>query len=337
MAQSAHRAAAPPPLGTPPRVVVLGGAGFLGRHLRTAFRGTGAEVISVSRPRLAGPDQDAPTRDRHLALDLATVRPQELAETLAGLAPDTVVNAAGAVWKTTDRHMRMANTELVTTLVDAVRKLPRRPRLIQLGTIHEYGAASAGAIGEAMPATPMNFYGESKLQATRTVLDAARAGELDGVVLRVANVIGPGAPADSLLGGIAARLNALGPGPDAVETELALAPLEALRDFVDVSDVAEAVLAAAHAASADVTGQVINVGSGRVVHVRQVVRRLIELSGLPVRLVEDGAGAAPRRQVNSLELDITKARRLLRWEPRRDLDESLSGLLTAAGSLGGRR
>nr|WP_250969927.1 NAD(P)-dependent oxidoreductase [Streptomyces sp. RKAG290] len=233
--------------------------------------------------------------------------------------------------------MRLANTELVATLVDAVRKLPRRPRLIQLGTIHEYGAGAAGAIDEEMTPVPVNFYGESKLRATRLVLDAARASELDGVVLRVANVIGPGAPAGSLLGGIAARLRETPPGPDTPETELAVAPLEALRDFVDLSDLADAVLAAAGTAPADVTGHVINVGSGRVVHVRQVVRRLIELSGLPVRLVEEGAGAASRTKVNSLELDITKARRLLRWAPRRDLDESLSGLLAAAGPLRGRR
>ncbi|WP_374119440.1 NAD-dependent epimerase/dehydratase family protein [Streptomyces sp. RKAG290] len=95
MTQSEHRAAPEPPPVTPPCIVVLGGTGFLGRHVRTAFRSAGAEVVSVSRPGLAGPGRDDLTGDRQVALDLLAVRPDELAETLAALDPDTVVNASG--------------------------------------------------------------------------------------------------------------------------------------------------------------------------------------------------------------------------------------------------
>nr|AEM44240.1 NDP-hexose-4 ketoreductase [uncultured bacterium] len=308
------------------RVVVLGGSGFLGRHLRTAYRCAGAQVVGVSRT--AGPDHEG-TGERSLAFDLVEAGRTELLDLLAGLGPDVIVNAAGAVWQVTEEQMRRANDEFVANLVAAVPELPRRPRLIQLGSVHEYGAGDpdTGVTEEREPA-PVNAYGRSKLRATRHVLDAVGAGALDGVVLRMANIIGPGAPVGSLLGGVAAHLQRFARDSGAVGAELVLGPLRAERDFVDVRDVVDAVLAATRAPASEVSGLAVNVGSGQAVRSGRVVERLIELSGLPVRLVERSADPN-RSDPDCLWLDISRARRLLGWEPRRDLDASLAGLLAA--------
>ncbi|MDN3262824.1 NAD(P)-dependent oxidoreductase [Streptomyces sp. CSDS2] len=314
-----------------PCVVVLGGSGFVGGHLRAAFRSSGARVVSVSRTRPDGVAGNGPAAERFVAFDLLATSPAELAAMLAGTGADVVVNAAGGYWKMTDQQMWRANTELVSTLVAAVRELPHRPLLIQLGSVHEYGPGSrdTGFTEERTPA-PVNAYGRSKLEAAHRVLEAAGASELNGVVLRIANIIGPGLPAGSLLGDIAAHLERFAQDGEAADRELVLGPLNAERDFIDVRDVADAVLAVTRAPRADITGRVINIGSGEAVSAARVAKRLIELSALPVRLVERARTGPSRGDVDCQMLDISRARQLLGWMPRRDLDASLTGLLTAA-------
>ncbi|SDP01653.1 Nucleoside-diphosphate-sugar epimerase [Streptomyces sp. cf386] len=295
-------------------VVVLGGTGYLGRHIRTAFEAAGERVVTVAR----GPAAD-------IRADLARAGVGEIRALLGDLAPDVVVNAAGAVWRTTPEAMAAANDALVTALVEAVVGPAPGTRLVQLGTVHEYGpGVRPRATPEVTPPQPVTPYGRTKLSATQRVLAAVADQGLDAVVLRIANVSGPGAPEGSLLGSVAARLAAgrrAGGGP----VELRLAPLSAHRDYVDVRDVAAAVLAAADARlPAAQAGRVVNIGRGEAVAVRDLVERLVTASGVPARIVESPPPTASDRTPPEWQcLDISRARALLAWHPRYDLDASL--------------
>ncbi|MET9351269.1 NAD-dependent epimerase/dehydratase family protein [Streptomyces termitum] len=312
-------------------VVVLGATGFLGRHLCAAFDAAGARVTAVSR---RPPDGSAPPPARRREhFDPLDGPPDRLARLLDDVAADTVVNAAGRVWGATSEQQEAANADLVGLLLDAVAAVPGRPRLIQLGTVHEYGpGAGRRPFAEDRPPAPDTAYGRTKLRASRAVLDAAAGTPgADGVVLRISNVCGAGAPAGSLLGALAARLAAhRGPGP----MELDLPPATAWRDFVDARDVADAVVACARAPRARVAGRIVNVGSGRAVLVEDVIDRLVELSGVPVRRTAAAPGAGPGGSASSAAawqaLDVALAGRLLDWRPRRGLDDSLRALLAGA-------
>ncbi|MDX3229782.1 NAD-dependent epimerase/dehydratase family protein [Streptomyces sp. ME19-01-6] len=328
-------------------VVVLGGTGSLGRHISEVFETEGARVITVSRAaadRLSG--------GRHISLDLTRTPPARLAGVLAGAGADIVVNAAGLAWSGAEEELGAANAGLVRGLVEAVSELARRPRLVQLGTVHEYGPVAPGTvITEGLPPAPVSPYGRTKLLGAEEVLRAARAGAVDGTVLRIANVYGPGAPRTSLLGMVAHHLAETACGRSA-QSALRMAPLDARRDFVDIRDVGRAVLAAATAPGVARTdaapGAVVNVGSGRATAVRELVDRMIELSGLDVPVVEEpgsrpgrpgsrgglgGPGSSPRaaRGADWQLLDISAARRLLGWRPRYRADRSLRDQLAAAG------
>ncbi|WP_198348196.1 NAD-dependent epimerase/dehydratase family protein [Plantactinospora sp. KBS50] len=171
-----------------------------------------------------------------------------------------------------DEELTASNVTLVRRLVAAVAELPWRPRLVHLGSVHEYGPVPAGAlIREGDEPRPVSPYGRTKLLGTEAVLAAVRRGAIDATVLRVVNVSGPGTPARSLLGQVARQLYAHrcrpavanahpgpagGPGLTGLATTgcaapavLRLAPLRAYRDFVDVRDIADAVCAAAAAPS----------------------------------------------------------------------------------------
>ncbi|MFJ8957579.1 NAD-dependent epimerase/dehydratase family protein [Streptomyces sp. NPDC102381] len=292
-------------------VLVLGGGGFLGGRVRAACTAAGHTVRSAGR---------------------ADAAPDRLPGVLAAVRPDVVVNAAGSVWGRSEEQMREDNAHFPERLLAALTALRRPPRLVQLGSVHEYSPTASGVVlTEDHPAVPVSAYGRTKLAGTRAVLAACRDGGLDGTVLRVSNVLGPGAPAESLVGVVAARLcEVRTAGSRGVPRPLRLAPLVARRDFVDVRDVADAVLAAATASGC--SGQIVNIGTGRPLHVRELVLRMVELSGLDVTVVEDRPTDRSRGAVSWQQIDVSRAARTLGWRPRIGLDPSLRDTLTAAFS-----
>nr|WP_248001740.1 hypothetical protein [Streptomyces sp. RPA4-2] len=75
----------------------------------------------------------------------------------------------------------------------------------------------------------------------------------------------------------------------------------------------------------------MNIGSGTSLHVRTVVDRLIAASGRAVRLVEDTGGTVrPAADADWMCVDVTAARELLGWSPRRGPEEAVRDLWEAA-------
>ncbi|MFE6049443.1 NAD-dependent epimerase/dehydratase family protein [Kitasatospora sp. NPDC056446] len=297
--------------------LVLGGTGFVGRHVCAALAGDGYRTLAVGR-RPAG--AAAPPPDTGYRV-LAGSTPAALGALFDTERPDLVVNAAGTVWQPDPERMARDNAGLVTSLVTAAAARPAPPRLVQLGSVHEYGPTPDGEpIAEDRPERPETPYGRTKLQGTRTVL-AARG--VPAVVLRVSNVLGPGAPTGSLPGLVAARLAQA--RRDGTEAVLELSPLIARRDFVDARDVGAAVLCAAGADGA--VGRIVNIGSGAATGVRELVAELVRISGVPARVVERGEQEGTRsRSMDWQQLDVALAARLLGWHPRRSVTASLADL-----------
>ena len=99
--------------------------------------------------------------------------------------------------------------------------------------------------------------------------------------------------------------------------------LSAIRDFVDVRDVADAIVSAV---VAPVTGEVINIGSGAATTARRLVQMLIDMSGVPADLREEGEEGPSPQQTEWQQVDITHAAKLLDWAPWRPVESSLRAL-----------
>ncbi|CAM5486409.1 reductase [Streptomyces avidinii] len=309
-----------------PRIAVLGGTGFIGRAIcaTLAERGHGLLAIARKEPAVQLPGDFA-------RLDLTVDPPADLAALLVEHRIDVVVNAAGGMWGLTDEQMFGANVGMVARLLEALGTMAEAPRLVHLGTVHEYGLCPIGvSLDEDSVPRPSMVYGQLKLRATELIADAVREDGLDAVVLRLGNVVGAGQPSHSLLGVMAGKLaEARSAGTVA---ELALAPLTAQRDFVDLQDSVEAIIAALAPVPAP---PVLNVGLGRASSARELVELLIEESGVPTNITEVPAPAGTGPETEWQQLDITAIKQSLVWKPERTLREAVAALWAAEATARG--
>jgi NDP-hexose 4-ketoreductase len=298
------------------RLLVLGGSGFLGGHVRRRARAAGLDVVTAGRSGL-------PDSPGHRLVDLAADDPARIAAMLAEVSPDAVVNCAGATAGRPETLVA-ANVNGTYALVKAMLLAAMPARLVHLGSAAEYGRAEPGIpVSEQAAPRPAGLYGSTKLAGSRLV-DLAAAAGLESVVLRVFNPVGPGAPRTGLPGRLAAELRQAA----AHGTDVRVGPLDAVRDFVDARDVADAAVAAA--AAARPPRPVLNIGSGRAVPVRAMVNELLAISGCAATVREDAAGPARSAEIPWQQADISRAAEDLGWQPRRDLATSLADLWKAS-------
>ncbi|MFJ2578499.1 NAD-dependent epimerase/dehydratase family protein [Kitasatospora aureofaciens] len=290
------------------RILLLGGDGFLGRHATAVLRSLpGATVLTAGR---------RPTHD--LRLDLATAQAGLLGEELAALAPDVVVNFAGAVAGSAVK-LAEVNARGPAVLCEALQLGAPKTRLVHIGSAGEYGVCESGSsLSEEADARPVGVYGATKLAGSLAVAGAP----LDAVVLRVFNPVGPGAPAGSLPGRLAAELRRVAPeGADGV---VKVGDLSAYRDFVDARDIARAV---GLAAAADrPLPRVLNLASGQAKPVRAIADGLVAAAGFTGRIDESGAGSERSAAVSWQQADVSAAARELGWHPETDLADTLRDL-----------
>lgn len=297
---------------TGPRVLVIGASGFLGTHVHVRARAAGLDVVTAGRTAL-------PDSRSHFLVDLTDDDPARLAVMLAGLEPDVVINCAGATGSDI-AALTALNVTGTSALVRALRMTGRSIRLVHLGSAAEYGPSEHGTtVQETTPPRPTSVYGSTKLAATRLV-ELGRATGLDAVVLRVFNPVGPGAPDTILPGRVAAEFRrALTRG-----SVVRLGPLDAVRDFVDVRDIADAAIAAALAPA--LTGAVLNIASGSGVLARTLVTEMVAITGYDGPVHEDSGGSPHSAGLNWQQGDSYRAERDLGWRPRYSLRESLTDL-----------
>jgi nucleoside-diphosphate-sugar epimerase len=290
-------------------VLLFGASGFIGGHVRSALAGDRriGTVTCAGRDRydLAGGDLDA------------------LIGLLREVRPDAVVNCTGALAGNA-RDLVLANTAVTAKLIEAIAAVAPGARLVRLGSAAEYGVVPHGmAVAEDWPCEPVSEYGVTHLAGTSLVRLASADGRVDGVVLRVFNPIGHGLHADNMLGraaGLIRQAQADG------GREVTLASLGAYRDFVDVRDVAAAVLAAVVAPA--LPARVFNIASGRAVPAREAVRLLAEAAGYTGEIHERGQGPARSAAVTWMRGDISQARRVLGWIPAHELADAVKGVWT---------
>ena len=303
-------------------IVVLGAGGLIGRATIAEAERRGIEPVrGIGRSREAPDDMQAGLASWD-CLDLATTDAGTLRGLLGRYLPDVVVNCAG---RTDGGPAELARANVVVTgaVVEALDPEQMASRLVQVGSAAEYGqpTSTTSPSSEEQAARPLSVYGVTKLAATQLVLVAARTRGLDAAVARVFNPIGAGMPAASLPGRAVRRIrDAIERGTDRVE----FGPLSHVRDFVDLRDVADALLTIGLADS--LPDDLLNVGSGTGTTVRSIPSLVAERLGFTGSITETGDGSPRSWTVSYQRADIARLARL-GWRPRYDLAASIDALV----------
>ncbi|SHN06467.1 NAD-dependent epimerase/dehydratase family protein [Actinacidiphila paucisporea] len=296
--------------GLRPVVAVLGATGSIGRHVVSAFETTGYPVLSVARGR-------PPAAPGHafVASDLSAAPIPEIAEILTTAGVRVVVNAAGG-WLASPEDNQRAHVDLVERLLHAAALMPAPPRFIQIGSVHEYGPVPHGTvIDESYEPKPQTPYGRSKLAGSEAVLRATREGRVSGLVLRAVNVFGPGTAGVGFLGSVVHGLRALIPGD-----RLRLTVSRSQRDFVDVRDLADAVV---RAAESSLAGQAVNIGRGEALDMVDLLTLLAAEAGHGPDVLDLASGSVRSHGGDWTRADIRLAGRFLDWAPKTSVRQSL--------------
>ncbi|MEV0440433.1 NAD-dependent epimerase/dehydratase family protein [Streptomyces spectabilis] len=288
------------------RVAVVGGSGFIGRNLRKALDAAGVRACSF-------------TRQRPFAQGGRVRR--------ALLRSHTVFYVAGSVTPArAEREPRLAAQDYwdLQLLLWGLRGAAHRPLVVLAssgGTV--YAPEADPPYREDAPTRPVSAYGAVKLAQERALGGASWTVP---VILRLANVYGPGQPAGAGFGVIPHWAGA-------VRTGGALTLIgRSRRDYVHVDDVCAALLAAHRRADllrAAPGPTTLNIGSGVPTSLDELHRHFERAAGRALEVRREPARSFDRSDV---WLDVTAAREVLGWTPRTGLADGLAGTLAAVAA-----
>lgn len=298
------------------RCVILGGAGFLGRHIGRAMSAVGMEVWSVDRS-LALPGSSVWLTGEVQAdcFDLSTWWDRVGgADIIVHLASSTVPATASA-----DPIIDL-ETNLIGTLrlLQALRKVAARPRVLFAssgGAV--YGMPQSVPLGELHPTTPMGAYGVSKLAIEHYLRIEDAQHELPCRILRISNPYGEWQRPFGIQGVVAVFAHrALQGQPLDVWGDGSV-----IRDFVYAADVGQAFVSAAQHEGAS---RIFNIGGGEGHSVNDIISILERLLGRTVmRRVFPARPFDPPVNV----LDIRLAHEELHWSPTVAFDDGVARAL----------
>jgi UDP-glucose 4-epimerase len=321
------------------KVLITGGAGFIGSHLADACIARGDDVFVIddlSTGSLKNVEQLADHPRFHLAID--SVRNEPVLEALVDDC-DVIFHLAAAVGVKliVESPVRTIETNVRGTEVVLAAAERKRKRVLIASTSEVYGLSEQVPFREdgnlVMGATTKGRWSYACSKAIDEFLALAYHHEkgLPAIIVRLFNTVGP-----RQIGRYGMVV------PTLVSQALAGEPLTVYGDgrqtrcFGYVADVGEALLRLID--HPDTPGQVFNIGSTEEVSITQLAERILALTGSSSRIVyvpyseayEEGFEDMPRRVP-----DTSKAARVIGFNPRTTLDDILRAVIEFRSSLEG--
>ncbi|MFN8132108.1 MAG: UDP-glucose 4-epimerase GalE [Solirubrobacteraceae bacterium] len=301
------------------RVLVIGGAGYIGSIVASQLLDAGHEVVvldNLSQGHRAAVHPDTELREVDI-LDAPALT------AAAGDGFDAAMHfaALALVSESVAHPERYWRTNVCGSLnvLDALRA-GGVPRLVFSSTCATYGLPESVPMDESTPTAPVNPYGATKLTVDRMIGDHCAAHGLAAVSLRYFNVAGARGPfgedhdpethlIPNLLRAATGQLERF----EIYGTDYPTPDGTAIRDYIHVEDLGAAhLLALGHAGAG--THDIFNLGNGNGFSVQEVLDVARDVTGADIPAVEQ-----PRRPGDPPALvgAAGKARSVLGWEPRK--------------------
>ena len=285
------------------RVLVTGGAGFIGSHTAKLLAGSGFEPVVYDN--LSTGNRASVRWGPFVHGDILDTA--HLGRTISRYEPDAVIYFAASAYvgESVEDPSKYYRNNIVGTqsLLDACIQ-SRLEKVIFSSSCATYGVPAHLPIGEQTPQRPINPYGRTKLVGEQMLHDYAAAYGLRHVALRYFNACGADPEGEigerhdpethlipRALMAAAGRIPVLEVFGDDYET----GDGTCVRDYIHVADLAHAHILAVNHLAAGGRSLAVNVGTGRGTSIREILAAIARLTGreVPVRIHPRRAGDPP--------------------------------------------
>lgn len=304
------------------KALIIGAAGFVGSYLIDHIQKHCIWSIVVTKM-----PQERLTLQGADVCDLDIMDPAAITELLEEKRPDYIFHLAAqssvaVSWKNPGLTVDV-NIKGSLNVLDAVRKLDYKPRVLLIGSGEEYGHLRQDEVpvGEDNVLRPGNIYAATK--ACQNMLGAiyARAYGMDVLMVRAFNHVGPNQSPIFVVADFCRQAAEIELGMR--EPVIRVGNLSARRDFSDVRDVVRAYAALMEKGKA---GETYNVGAGKAVEIRRILDMILSLAKKEIRVETDPARMRPV-DVPVIEADIRKLQACTGWRTEIPLEKTIEETL----------
>ena len=301
------------------RVLVVGGTGFIGTHIvkEALVRGLQVTIISKNHKALSDRIKDI----EYLSTDISNK--DSLYNQLKDKTFHHVINLGGYVDhsnyssggdKVFDVHFNGTKNLINCINKDSLRSF------IQIGSSDEYGDNPAPQ-NESQRESPISPYSFAKTTTTHFLQMLYRTEQFPVVILRPFLVYGPGQGMERFIPQV---INGCIEGK-----KFPISEGKQLRDFCFISDFVRSIFSSID--NTESFGEVINIASGEPISIKDVVTKIQKI----IAMGNPQFGKTAYRDGENMELyaDITKAKKLLNWQPQISLEEGLKKTIDSIRDL----
>jgi len=316
------------------KILVVGGAGYIGAHVAYLLQENGYEVRIYDdfsnglKSRIEGKFSDVVIGD---VLDR-----QALISACEGI--DAVIHLAAkkAVGESVDNPLKYYENNVGGTLnLLAAMSLKGVKKIVFSSTAAVYAPSEKLSIAEDDLTEPLSPYGQTKLLSEKLISAVAKAENLSAISLRYFNVVGAlrdefaDNSKDNLVPKVFAALKA-GKNPEIYGSDYPTKDGSCIRDYIHISDLAKAHLVALEKVFTTKVDEVYNVGSGSGYSVTEMINQIAESIGKAI-----APTLSPRRPGDTAQLiaSIAKIEKALGWKPERSLKEMIDSAWQAESKV----
>jgi len=299
------------------RVMVTGGAGFIGSHLVDSVIELGSSVTVIDNLSF-GKRENVNRGARFIKLDIRNY--EALKNVILDVKPEVVFHlAACATTKETSMGWLDPVLDYTVNAIGTLHMLRAFvgtgivPNFVYVSSAAVYGEPEYVPIDEKHPANPISPYGVSKLAGEKYSLAYQKEYDVPVTILRLFNSYGPRQPRYVMFD----LLKKLNPKPNELEV---IGTGEQMRDFCYISDAINAFILAIEK---DVVGEVFNIGSGVAVRIRELVEEILAMLSLSGKVNVRYTGKSWKGDISKLIPDISKIKGELGFESRVPLKDGL--------------
>jgi len=316
------------------KILVVGGAGYIGAHVAYLLQENGYGVRIYDdfsnglKTRIEGKFSDVVIGD---VLDR-----KALISACEGI--DAVIHLAAkkAVGESVDNPLKYYENNVGGTLnLLAAMSLKGVKKIVFSSTAAVYAPSEKLSITESDLTEPLSPYGQTKLLSEKLISAVAKAEDLSSISLRYFNVVGAlrdefaDNSKDNLVPMVFAALKA-GKNPEIYGSDYPTKDGSCIRDYIHVSDLAKAHIVALEKVFSTKVDEVYNVGSGTGYSVTEMMNQIAESIGEAITPT-----LSPRRPGDTAQLiaSIAKIERDLGWKPERSLKEMIDSAWQAESKV----